>query len=388
MPRKRLTQKIVNRLKSEPVQREHWTMDADIPALGLRRRPRRQPQYGLRWVSATGQQHKIRLASAAVSLDIARKLAQQRLGELAHGFDPLEFRKAVRASLSVSEAIEGVLIQLHAEARSERHVTDTQRYLERHVAPRIGHVPLREVTAADIDHLLRQLSGTPHVQSHTRSALSRLFRLSQRWGDCAHNPVEGAVRPKLNPRQRLISTSELERLWIAMSEHPHANGLDVALKLMMVTGARPQEICHSKWQDFDCERGVWTRPARITKQRRDHVVDLHPSVPVLLETLHARLGQAHPVWIFRDRQPTAQAPYRSLHSYWTKLCTLAKVTGAVPYDLRKLFVTQLMSNGTDLKTIMSLSGHATASVLINHYAQLVPGSQRRALARLCFPTSK
>ena len=163
------------------------------------------------------------------------------------------------------------------------------------------------------------------------------------------------MRPRLNPRQRLISTIELERLWTALNEHPHPNGLDVAIKLMMLTGARPQEICQSRWEDLDCQQGLWTRPASTTKQRRDHVVHLHAIVSDLIAALHAKISVAHPVWIFRDRQPTTQAPYRSLHAYWTRLCASAKVTGAVPYDLRKLFVTQLMTNGTDLKTIMSLS---------------------------------
>ncbi len=52
------------------------------------------------------------------------------------------------------------------------------------------------------------------------------------------------------------------------------------------------------------------------------------------------------------------------------------------YDLRRTVLTRLLSQGVDLKTVMSVSGHSTPTVLLTHYAHAVPGKQREAMENL------
>ena len=51
----------------------------------------------------------------------------------------------------------------------------------------------------------------------------------------------------------------------------------------MLTGARRGEILGSRWEMFDLENGVWTKPSAHTKQRRLHRVPLSgPALQLLL----------------------------------------------------------------------------------------------------------
>jgi hypothetical protein len=38
-----------------------------------------------------------------------------------------------------------------------------------------------------------------------------------------------------------------------------------------------------------------------------------------------------------------------------------------------------MASGADIKTVMSLTGHTQANILLKHYAQVVPNKQGEAL---------
>jgi len=60
----------------------------------------------------------------------------------------------------------------------------------------------------------------------------------------------------------------------------------------------------------------------------------------------------------------------------------AGLINARPYDLRKAFASRLLASGTDLRTVMSLTGHTQVNVLLKHYTHVMPGKQREALEKV------
>jgi integrase len=95
------------------------------------------------------------------------------------------------------------------------------------------------------------------------------------------NPARGVERFKEEPRERLLSTRELERLGASIrlgettgipwtidrskaSKHVPKVGRETvpgersaaALRLLIFTGARLREILHLKWDQVDLERGL------------------------------------------------------------------------------------------------------------------------------------
>ena len=67
----------------------------------------------------------------------------------------------------------------------------------------------------------------------------------------------------------------------ALGQH-HEKKSANAIKLLMLTGARRSEVLGSRWDMFDLENGVWTKPSSHTKQRRIHRVPLNgPALQLL-----------------------------------------------------------------------------------------------------------
>jgi integrase len=61
---------------------------------------------------------------------------------------------------------------------------------------------------------------------------------------------------------------------------------DISVRVMLLTGARCNEVCKAVWSEFDLDRGVWTLPGWRRKNSKpgrpmpDHVMPL-PDSPAL-----------------------------------------------------------------------------------------------------------
>jgi integrase len=67
-----------------------------------------------------------------------------------------------------------------------------------------------------------------------------------------------------------------------------------ALKLLILTGQRREEVLSADWQEFDLRRKVWTVPAARAKNGKAHVVPLSSQAVKLLEALPSRTGRLFP----------------------------------------------------------------------------------------------
>ena len=105
-------------------------------------------------------------------------------------------------------------------------------------------------------------------------------------------------------RERWLSKEKLERLAVALDSYPdkratlaevsekqrmfvrsEAQRAVNAIRLITVTGARKGEVLLAKWEQFDLERGVWTKPSHNTKQKRVEHVPLNNQAIVFLQSL-------------------------------------------------------------------------------------------------------
>ncbi len=87
------------------------------------------------------------------------------------------------------------------------------------------------------------------------------------WDLRQDNPVKGVEKFREEKRHRWLSTDELSRLTAALDRHANIKAAD-AIRLQLLTGARIGEILTARWEDFDLQRGVWTKPSHHTKTNR------------------------------------------------------------------------------------------------------------------------
>ncbi|CAH5522964.1 Prophage integrase IntA [Klebsiella oxytoca] len=65
----------------------------------------------------------------------------------------------------------------------------------------------------------------------------------------------------------------------------------IAIKMLIMTFVRQQELRNARWEDINFEKAEWNIPAEIMKKRRDHRVPLCSHVIALLEELKGLTGQ-------------------------------------------------------------------------------------------------
>jgi integrase len=109
-------------------------------------------------------------------------------------------------------------------------------------------------------------------------ALPRLDRLPG-------NPCRDAGRPpKPKARERVLSDAEIGALWHVLEEEGEPFG--PAIKLLLLTGQRRNEVFEAERSEFDLAKKLWTVPASRAKNGVAHLVPMPPAVLEVVKTLN------------------------------------------------------------------------------------------------------
>jgi integrase len=132
------------------------------------------------------------------------------------------------------------------------------------------------------------------VANAVRRQLSAFYTWAlPRLPDGINNPVQSAAKvTALAKRDRVLSDAELARLWQVLEgeREPWRS----ALRLLVLTGQRREEVLGADWSEFDVKGGVWTIPAARTKNKMTHIVPLNPAAISLLAGLEGAPGRLFP----------------------------------------------------------------------------------------------
>ena len=169
----------------------------------------------------------------------------------------------------------------------KRHDEDRWRL---HLKTILGNILARDITRA---HLAAALDAMTRkgIREETRKALSTL-NLMMDYALIRHfielNPAR-LLKPKdfaataSKPRDRVLSLSELCRVWQALEQssdiaqsHGQISAMSIvttsAIKLLILTGARRGEIAAMRWDELNLGAGVWLLPSERTKNRQAHII--------------------------------------------------------------------------------------------------------------------
>lgn len=138
-----------------------------------------------------------------------------------------------------------------------------------------------------------QLTADSHRAQQSAAAAVRYIRPVLKWG--AQRGYLGPEVAVLHPpatvqrRDRVLSREELAALLpvLAASERPYA----AALRLMLLTLARREEVAQAKWRDIDMDARTWTLSQ--TKNGQPHVVPLSRQALEVLMGMKAKAASSH-----------------------------------------------------------------------------------------------
>ena len=186
--------------------------------------------------------------------------------------------------------------------------------------------------------------------------------------------AKGVHRNPEQKRTRYLSGAELSRLYGALAEHPEKTSAN-AIRLLALTGARRGEVLAARWDEFDLEAGIWSKPASHTKQRREHRVPLSAPALRLLRELRQSSSEEY-VFAGLDSRPLTD-----VKRTWRTVTREAGLSDVRLHDLRHSYASILVSSGASLPVVGALLGHSQPATTAR-YAHLYDDPLRAATERV------
>ena len=257
---------------------------SDTALAGLRLRL--TPSGGKSWVlacrDALGAMRRFPLGEhPGMGIADARDAAREMRVKVREGADPVAERRRQRAV--GRDARDGIgtltaVLDLYAKQRGEtlRSWPESRRRIEGVFAAYLPR-PLATMRAGDL-----QMTTDAHKAKQSAAAAVRYIRPVLKWAaQRGYVAAEVAVLHQpatVRRRDRVLSLDELRAVLPALdaSTRPYA----AALRFMLLTLARREEVAAATWRDMDLDAGVWTIPT--TKNGQPHKVPLSAQAVALL----------------------------------------------------------------------------------------------------------
>lgn len=322
-----------------------------------------------RYEDQRGRSREIKLGRLGdVSLEQARKRAEQLKAETSLGGDPVANSDRLRAIPSVAAFIEQRYMP-HVVERLRSHA-NVKAYCRRIVAS-MGDKRLDEVTAADISNLRRRLIevklSNASVNRHLATCRNA-FNLALKWQ--LYEGRNPAASPGMLPeksRDLYLTALETQALVKALDMEPNRSAA-AALMMLIVTGARKQEILKARWEQIDFDRHLLTVP-RAKSGKPRHVPLSEVAVRVLVTQLQRRKKE-DAGWVFPGK--FEGKPLENVRCAWDRARKTAGITQNTRiHDLRHSFASILANNGVPLNEIGIILGHSQLSTT-TRYAHHAP----------------
>lgn len=156
--------------------------------------------------------------------------------------------------------------------------------------------------------------------------------------------------------------------------------------LGLYAGMRIAEKSYLDWANIDFTRNIIKIRAKdgwYPKGKKERNIALHPTLKNYLLSLREKTTSPHV--IFERRSGSRISPQVLDAQYNTFLQEECGLEEGTDHKLRHTFITFCMSNGVDIKTIMSWSGHSSLKVLLE-YLHWVKGNNKK-ISQLTYNTT-
>lgn len=332
---------------------------------------RRAKVYGLKY-RAGGRQRWFTIGKHGVlTPELARKEARRLLGVIASGGDPASVRALAGAVPTVADVAERFLAE-HVDAkRKQRTAAGYRDILCRLVVPAIGKMRISDVQRADVSRLHHDLRETPYQANRVLAVLAKMFSLAEEWGYREGNPCRGVEKFRERKRERFLSPVELAALGAALDAWRGSPYAAAAIRLLVLTGARLNEVLTLRWEWVDIARCEARLPDSKTGAKTLH---FPPPAMVVLKDLPRIEG--NPFVIVGAR---TGAHIINLSAPWRVIRKDAGLSGVRLHDLRHAFASVAVASGFGLPIIGKILGHSQPATTAR-YAHLADDPVKAAQA--------
>ena len=228
--------------------------------------------------------------------------------------------------------------------------------IERYIVPALGTRPVSSLGRSQVADLQHSLSDRPAMANLVIATLSRMIDQATAWGVAGEmsNPCRSAPKYRTRRRERFLTDAEFQRLGGVLDEmeaegrlSPHAAA---ALRLLMLTGCRRNEILTLRWEDVHLQ----TQELHLTDSKTGpRTVSLSPEAAQVLASLPRLPGNP---WVIPGAKPGQRLS--SLFEPWRRVRARAGLDDVRIHDLRHSYASRALALGESLPVIAKLLGHA------------------------------
>ena len=272
-------------------------------------------------------------------------------------------------------------------------------YIDNHIKPNIGNIPLEKLTTMDLQKLYRTLLTKGRVERieaenqpsglsaktvrNINQVISSALDLAVAQKIIPSNPTDACELPKVEHREMQTIPEEQLQAFLAEAK---ATGVYEMYYIELATGLRRGELLGLKWQDIDWKNGiirVRRQIARVDGQIVEAPLKTKNSYrtvtisPQAIEVLKRQRAKTHDQYVFPSPNGGPISP-DSVNNMLNRVLARAGIPKVRFHDLRHTFATIALQNGVDIKTVSGMLGHFSAGFTLDTYAHVTTSAQKEA----------
>jgi integrase len=257
-----------------------------------------------------------------VTLAAARAAARQCREQLLAGLDPVEQRRARRASnaladakaMSFNQCRDAYIAAHRAGWRSVKHAAQWTNTLEAYVTPVFGQLPVGAIDTGLVMKALEPIwASKTETASRVRGRIEAIIDWAKVRGYRAgENPARWRGHlDKLLPAKSKVRTVEHHpalpygQIGAFMSDLRRREGTAAkALQFVILTVARADEAISMRGDEIDMAANLWAVPPERTKRKREHRVPLsEAAIAIIREMMPAGPESIGRKYVFPGAKP-------------------------------------------------------------------------------------
>ena len=272
-------------------------------------------------------------------------------------------------------------------------------YIDHHIAPNIGNIPLEKLTTMDLQKLYRKLLDKGRVERmeakqqpkglsaktvrNINQVISSAMDFAVAQKIIPENPCKAVALPKVEHKE--MQTIPAEQLQAFLQE-AKATGVYEMYYIELATGLRRGELLGLKWTDIDWNNGiikVRRQVARVDGQIVEAPLKTKNSYRAVtisqqaIEVLKQQKEKTNDEYVFPSPNGGPISP-DSVNNMLKRVLARAGIPKARFHDLRHTFATIALQNGVDIKTVSGMLGHFSAGFTLDTYAHVTTAAQKEA----------
>jgi len=329
--------------------------------------------YYQRFRDERGRERQFKIGRAdIVTMEQARRKGRSVFARAILGEDSQRRREELRAIPTLEAFVRDRYIPFVATYKRSWRTDET--ILRHHALPQLGKLALDEIKAEHIVDVVARMKAKGLAASTANRVLVILryiYNLAIKWRmpGIASNPTTGIELGPEIQRNRYLTKEEAQVLSAAIANDENRTAAN-AIMLLLLTGARRNEITQARWEHVFWDERKLRVP--ISKSGKPRWISLSASAIGLLRSIPRCAGNDY---IFPA--PTTGRPSPSLWFPWKRIRDRAGLGDVRLHDLRHSFASFLVNEGVSLYVVQGLLGHANAKTT-QRYAHLQSDTLSRA----------